>query len=42
MLSEFREKYLMFSDGASWKRYLSNWLLAFLNKQQSFQYQRLC
>ena len=26
----------------SWKRYIGDWLLIILNKQQSFRYQRLC
>ena len=42
MFSEFWEKYLVFNEGISWKRYLRDWLLIILNKQQKFLYQRLC
>ena len=42
LFSEFREKYLVFREGTRWKRYLGDWLLIILNKQQSFLYQRLC
>ena len=42
MFSEFREKYLVFNEGISWKRYLGDWLLIILNKQQCFLCQRLC
>ena len=42
IIFELREKYLVFGEGTSWKRYLDDWLLIILNKQQSFLYQRLC
>ena len=42
IFSEFREKCLVFGEGTSRERYIDDWLLIILNKQQSFLCQHPC